>query len=201
MRNNKNKQTAMYDPIDRAIREMVPGRNYSPKTFKECQEAIDGGNIVDGTIKVHVKDAFTEFPSGLLPCQKVTISFDYCRLRTDKGEIKFDRELEQNGWMCHIDEITNFEKERIEQVSEAMAKDFVDAMEVSIRETDNLSKRVGEVIVTIKENALAQVGLRLGTILASYTKAPRLTKWYWKRRLDKAERIYKQLQEELCESQ
>lgn len=79
-----------------------------------------------------------------------------------------------------------------------MAKDFVDAMEVSIRETDNLSKRIGEVIVTLKENALAQAGLRLGTILAHYTKASFMTRWYWKRKLDKAEKDYDELKENLC---
>lgn len=189
------------DPLDKAIREMMPARNYEPKTISEVLLAIEKGNVLEGTIKVHVKDSFHEFPSGYLPCQKVTVSFDYCRLDQKKGEGKFDKELMANGWLYSEDEITNIDKERIEYVSSELAKRFVDAIDVSVEAQRGFNKGMSQVIVKLKENVLAQAGLNLGTILASYTKAPRLTKWYWKRRLDKAERIYKQLQEELCESQ
>jgi hypothetical protein len=46
-----------------------------------------------------VKDGWCDFPEGSLPSQTVTIQFDYIRLRKDKGEIPFDREMKEQGYL------------------------------------------------------------------------------------------------------
>lgn len=82
------------------IRESEPERVYSPRTLNEVLESINSGHfVIDDSIEVRVKDSWHRFPSGNLPCQKVTISFDFCRLYSDKGEKPFDRELQNAGYL------------------------------------------------------------------------------------------------------
>ena len=80
-------------------RAMRPVRTYHPHTLAEVKEAVESGYFVmDDSIEVNVKDDWHKFPEGMLPCQKVTITFDFIRLLTDKGEIPFDKELICNGY-------------------------------------------------------------------------------------------------------
>lgn len=51
-----------------------------------------------GSVKVVVSDGWHDFPEGSLPCNKVTITFDYIRLRKDVGEIPFDYEMKEQGY-------------------------------------------------------------------------------------------------------
>lgn len=80
-------------------RLMRPVRTYYPHTLAEVKETIESGKfVIDDSIEVKVKDDWHKFHEGLLPCQKVTITFDFIRLLTDKGEIPFDKELINNGY-------------------------------------------------------------------------------------------------------
>ena len=85
------------DDYLRTMRELRAPRFYEPR-ITPVLEAMEDGNIMPGTIKVMVKDTWYDVPEGSLPSQRVTITFDYIRIRKDKGEIPFDREMKEQGF-------------------------------------------------------------------------------------------------------
>jgi len=85
------------DEYLRTLRELRAPKFYEPR-IEPVLEAMEGGNIMPGSVKVMVQDSWYDFPEGSLPSQKVTITFDYIRIHKDKGEIPFDREMKEQGF-------------------------------------------------------------------------------------------------------
>lgn len=81
-----------------AERKGRPIRVYNPPTLQEVLETMKSGCVLDKTIQVTVKDDWKETQLGLLPCQRVSISFEYMHITTDQGEIPFDKNLVNNGY-------------------------------------------------------------------------------------------------------
>ena len=85
---------------DRYMERLLhPVRTYHPHTLAEVRKAVESGYyVIDDSIDVKVKDDWHRFSEGSLPCQRVTVTFDFIRLDKERGEIPFDRELKENGY-------------------------------------------------------------------------------------------------------
>ena len=95
---NNEQHFRTLDEYLRRMRELAAPRFYKPRITPVLQ-AMEDGNIMPGSLRVMVKDGWCDFPEGSLPSQTVKIQFDYIRLRKDKGEIPFDREMKEQGYL------------------------------------------------------------------------------------------------------
>lgn len=78
-------------------------------------------------------------------------------------------------------------EQTIESISEEMAQALIDAFEKSLTDTQELHEKVTEFMLAAAENAVLCAGEAYAKATLRYTKATFLTRWYKKRKMEKAE--------------
>ena len=94
----KDKNKVDLKEIERRLRELHPSRHYEMPHLGPIMGILSGTGVIDGTVKVDVVDSMHDFSSGSLPCQKVTVSFDFCQIDVNQGERPFDEEIKKKGF-------------------------------------------------------------------------------------------------------
>jgi hypothetical protein len=78
-------------------------------------------------------------------------------------------------------------EQTIENISEEMAQALIDAFEKNIEATQELHEKVTEFLWAAAENAVLCAAEAYAKATLRYTKATFLTRWYKKRKMEKAE--------------